>query len=286
LAAQEPSLRDVLSRAALYVERFHKEVSGIVAEETYVQRIVAASANNRFFRQPAVREIHLRSDFLLVRPADGGGGYVEFRDVFAVDGKPVRDREERLTRLFLDGSASAQGQMRQIIQESSRYNLGRVVRTINTPTLPLQFLEAVNQSRFRFQRGAQEEPSLVSARSSDATPSFRAATEVWVLDFEETAPLTVVRTPDGANLPSRGRFWIDPIDGAVRMSELIVVDPNVRATIDVSFRLEPIVGLWVPSEMHERYQATRDVIEGRATYSRFRRFQVEVAEDIPATPKP
>jgi hypothetical protein len=68
------------------------------------------------------------------------------------------------------------------------------------------------------------------------------------------------------------------------MSELIVVSPQVRATIDVSYQSEPLLGFLVPVEMQERYEAGRDVIHGYATYGRFRRFQVAVEEDIPIPP--
>jgi hypothetical protein len=36
----------------------------------------------------------------------------------------------------------------------------------------------------------------------------------------------------------------------------------------------------VPAEMRERYEASNDDIEGRATYGRFRKFQVNVDEAI------
>jgi hypothetical protein len=36
----------------------------------------------------------------------------------------------------------------------------------------------------------------------------------------------------------------------------------------------------VPGEMQEQYEAYRDLIDGRATYGRFRKFQVNVDEAI------
>ncbi len=278
--AQAPSLDEVLARAAGYVEGFHHELSGIVAEETYRQWIVNASSNSIFSARPQVPERRLRSDLLLLRPA-GADRYVEFRDVFEVDRRPVRDREERLTQLFLEGSPSAATQIRRIIEESARYNIGAVVRTINVPTLALTFLEAGNQARFRFLRAESSAPSIGGrAGRDDDTPVFRVSTEMWVIEYEEVREDTIIRTPDGTDLPARGRFWIDPERGAVLMSELIVTNPDVRATIDVSYQSEPLLGFLVPVEMHERYQATRDVIEGRAAYGRFRRFQVDVDEGI------
>ena len=61
----------------------------------------------------------LKSDVLLVR-APAGDRWIQFRDVFEVDGKPLRDRDDRLTRLFLKPSASAQKQVEDITAESAR----------------------------------------------------------------------------------------------------------------------------------------------------------------------
>ena len=91
----------------------------------------------------------LRSDFLLVRP-EGEDHYFEFRDVFEVDGRPVRDREERLSRLFLDRSGASSRQIQEITNESARYNIGSVERTLNTPTLALLLLDPRYQPTVTF----------------------------------------------------------------------------------------------------------------------------------------
>ena len=60
--------------------------------------------------------------------------------------------------------------------------------------------------------------------------------------------------------------------GHVLMSELVAEDRAVRATIDVSYQSEPLLGMLVPIEMRERYEGRRDnaLTEGHATYGRFR----------------
>ena len=75
-------------------------------------------------------------------------------DVFEVDGNPVRDRQERLTRLFNDSSAAGSDRMAAIINESARYNIGDIVRTVNTPLMPLLFLDPEHQPRFKFTMAA------------------------------------------------------------------------------------------------------------------------------------
>jgi hypothetical protein len=254
-AAQELALADILMRAAAYVAAFQKQLSGIVAEETYEQEIKNHYAGMDFSRR------RLKSDLLLVRPV-GAERYVEFRDVFEVDGRAVRDREERLSKLFLDPPPGAQSQLERVVLEGARYNIGRIVRTLNTPVLALGFLEAKYQPRFEFKRVPERDAGAI------------------VVTFREKDRPTLVRTPGGLDMPSHGRFWIDPATGAVSKSELIVQDIYLKATVDVIYRSDADLGFLVPQEMRETYVATRDRIEGRATYGRFRRFQVKVDETI------
>jgi hypothetical protein len=283
LTAQEPSLEKVLARAAAYVANFQKQLSGIVAEETYLQEVKPSTLSRRNAILP--RRI-LKSDFLLVRP-DGADRYVEFRDVFDVDGRPVRDREERLTRLFLDRSVSSASQMESIIIESARYNVGNVHRTMNTPMLPLTFLLNSQQWRFQFKRTPNRKPDIVLPDGDDpGAATFRVTTTMWVIEFREKERRTVIRRPDGSDFPSKGRFWLDPDSGAVLMTELVMSAPDMLATVNVSYQSEPLLGFRVPVEMRERYETRGDRVEGTATYGRFRQFQVTTGEVIETPDKP
>ena len=218
-----------------------------------------------------------------MRPEDAGG-WVQFRDVFEVDGRPVRDRAERLTRLFLDPSEAAGNQIARIIQESARYNIGDIQRTINVPVLPLMMLERENQRRFRFKR--LDDPIETDARERTRdlpeSPNFAVSTEVWVVSYEETRKPTLIQLAGGGDIASKGRFWIEPRTGQVLMGELVTENADLRAQINVSYQSEPLLGLFVPVEMRERYTSTRraTVIEGTATYDRFRRFEVKTDEEL------
>jgi hypothetical protein len=262
------------------VATLQQQLSGIVAEEFYVQRVVADARPGDDSR---ARHRALRSDILLVRPA-GTGRYVQFRDVFEVDGQPVRDREERLSRLFLDPSASAASQMRDILTESARFNVGRIERTINVPTLALMFLDPIYRPRLRFSRSSDRTPTTLRDGATDdqtTTPLFKAAAEVLVVEFRERDRPTIIKSPRGRNVPSRGRFWIEPGTGRIVMTELIAQDAAVRAIVDVTYAREPITGLLLPAAMRERYDGRDELrIDGHATYSNIRRFDVQVREDI------
>src|SRR5215475_2775332 len=123
-ADERPPLQAILSNVTDYVVRFENTIQGIVAEENYVQD---ADKSDR----PFVTHRELKSDLLLIRSEGNDFGYVQFRDVFEVDGDAVRDRSDRLTKLFLDPSMSARRQAAVIMSESARYNIGSVERNIN-----------------------------------------------------------------------------------------------------------------------------------------------------------
>jgi hypothetical protein len=272
---QEPALTTVLERAAAYVADFHRQLSGVVAEERYVQEVKAFAKRRERLTNPMRSELH--SDLLLVKPI-GGGEWTEFRDVFEVNGIAVRDRRDRLTHLFLDGSPSAREQIGRILDESSRFNIGEIARNINTPVFALQILESANQGRFRFKRTNDRVPATLAPESS-VPGAFRTGAEVWTVEFEEKRSGTLIRTEKMKDLPSSGRFWIDPYTGRVLMTELVAKNRQVTATVDVSYQSEPLIGFLVPVEMRENYRDRNGArVEGVAEYGRFRQFQVNVDE--------
>ena len=274
---QEPSLAEVLARSTDFVNALHEQLQSVVSEERYEQRWSsgADSRGGRGFRQRAHRRT-LRSDYLLIQP-DGSERYYGFRDVFEVDGRPVRDREERLTQLFLSDSASAEQQIRGILADSARHNIGEIDRNINTPTLALLFLRQSYKPRFEFEHVPHSSPPLgLDGPNTDDT------VDLWVIEYAETWPTTVVSGRDGRNMPARGRYWIEPATGRVLVSDLMFESADFNATITVRYEANDTMGHFVPVEMRERY-GTRSGsrVDGTATYTRFRRFQVQVDESTP-----
>ena len=274
VVAQEPTLEAVLARAASYVVDFQRQLSGIVAEEAYVQsvRIPFGTSSRATQLLPTHRE--LKSDLLLVKPA-GVDRWLQFRDVFEVDGKPIRDRNERLMQLFVRPSSSSAAQAARIVAESTRYNIGNLQRTVNAPVLALMILDPRNQPRFSFKRGTPGDPQL--GRGTPKPPDA-----LWVIEYREVEKATLIRTTNNRDLPSHGRFWIEPASGEVVASEMIAEDLLIRGTVDVEYQMEASVNLLVPVEMRERYEIRRDgsVVDGTATYGHFRQFQVKVDETL------
>lgn len=269
-SAQPPSLDEVLKRAAAYVESFRKQLSGITTEEIYEQEIAYTGRfTNSLLVNPKRR---LRSELLLVKP-DDSDRYVELRDVFEVDGAPLNNRQGRLEKLLREPAAGSR--IAAIIEESARYNIGTITRNINTPLMALQLLDAPHQRRFEFKHVAKAAPVFPGKQDEafNENTVFRVSTEMWNVEFRERQRGTVIRKPNGDDLPARGRFWIDPSNGSVLISELIVDGGGVLATVTVSYQSEPLMGFLVPVEMREVYSRSGERISGHAKYSEFRQIQ-------------
>ena len=279
---QQHDLADVLRRAGSYVEEFQRQLSGIVAEETYLQEVVPFLGMNARGRVRFQRR-RLRSDLLLLRP-EGAVTWVQFRDVFDVDGRPVRDREERLTTLFLDNGLSSAERVRQIRAESARYNIGGIRTDHERPGASAGCARTPEPAQVPVHRRRRRRQGRAGKRNNGlpSTPNFRVTAEVWIVKFEERQGPTLIHTQDGGDIFSRGRFWIEPDTGRVLMSELIAEDRRVRGELLVSYQSEPLLGFLVPIELRERYSEAgyTATITGEATYSNFRRFQVDVDEAI------
>jgi hypothetical protein len=104
-------------------------------------------------------------------------------------------------------------------------------------------------------------------------PAFRVS-------FQERERPTVIRSPNGRNVPSRGTFWLDPDTAAVLRTELYVAlaegRSSVDATIIVSYKRNARFDMLLPDDMNEVYFTRGDRIEGHATYTNYRRFETDV----------
>jgi hypothetical protein len=273
VSAQDPTFDVVMSRAAEYVARYQAQLRGLVAEEDYRQNMMSTAPGRTLgpARSGQRQGRELKSDLLLVKPGDDNF-WMQFRDVFEVDRKPVRDRDERLSRLFINAKPDARAQAESIQQESSRYNLGPIMRTINVPILALLFLERNVQPVITFE--------LAKAGNVKRFEGLADAAAIWMIEYREEQKGTMVKGVNGRDIPSHGRIWLDSRNGRVLQTELISQDTDLRAEINVTYRAEPGLELLVPGEMREIYVSRRNDtrIDGRATYGKFRQFTVSTTE--------
>jgi hypothetical protein len=249
-AAQPPSLEELLDRATAYVNDFFERFSNVVAEEHYVQEAGL----------PTSKRV-LRSDFLLVT-FPGLQGRMAFRDVFEVDGRPVRDasQQDRLMKLFANPSRDVLRRAREIAEASAPYSLADVA---TDPLVALGFLQASFRPRFRFVRGGLERDLGSSVRT---------------VRFQEWQRPTVFRGGANNNRPARGLIWIEEPTGRVVKTELLLGGSEMVTT----YQWDDELKMNVPVELRDSYRPAppRDYFRGVATYGRFRRFRVSTAETI------
>ena len=241
-----------------YIERFEREASALVAEEHYEQRLTRWHGKG-----PATMTTRsLRSDYVLVKPSDSEP-WLGYRDIFEVDGKPVRDREQRLVAVLSSTAADTRERAFALVQEGARFNLGPE-RTVNVPTLPLQLLARGNRPRFRVRvpRGWQRQ-------------------ETVELPFEESVKPTIVRTPEGFSVETRGTMTVRVRDGAMLRAHLRFYFSGTRrndpeGSLIVNYGDVPGITVPVPLQMREELPMPSARATGLATYSKYRRFQTSV----------
>lgn len=261
--ARSPEFDILLDKLTEYAQAYAGHFSALVAEESYRQSVPLQRQQRR-----------LRSDLLFVR-SEASTEWVSFRDVFEVDGQPVRDRDLRLEKLFLSPASSGRARLEAIRDESARYNLTPIARTINVPLYPLKILLPENIGRFHFSPGRAAEVDGVRAES---------------VVFTEIGRPALVADLDGRDVPLQGRFLVDPKTGAILESAISAELMDASATIVVRYARDAKMGMWMPAEMNERYrtavgpgtrvQAEGILLDATARYSNFRRFQVTTEEKV------
>ena len=252
--AQPVNREQLLQRTAAHVQQFIDNLTNVVAEEEYLQQ----------FRQAAGRR-RLRSDFLLVRYPGEERLYVTFRDVLAVDSRPVRDQQERLTKLFLEPFDSAVRRAGEIQREGLRHSIER--GRLADPLDVIAYLQGRYHDNFAFSLGG-----YVPALGAD------------VREVE----LTQVIPPGSRAVAVRAKAWIAERSGRVVRTELTVGTGAGARFTTTTFGVDPGLRIAVPVEMRDSAPVGLDEFQGRATYRNFRRFEVRAQEDIqapPATPR-
>ncbi len=274
LAGAQPDSVGVLPRIHAYVERFQRELPSIVAEEHYVQTVSGMTSTSGTGTTSPSSQLRsskrvLRSDILMIT-VPGNIGWIAFRDVFEVDGRRIRDREDRLLALLQSPTADAVAQARRLAEESARYNLGRIHRTINLPDSALVYLQPGSASRMKFEAPQPSDPV------DDA--------ETVVIRFRETGRPTLVRSQRGSNVPATGRVWAHAATGAIVKTEFALSNLSVNGRFVVEFTKDERSGLRLPARMTERHTGPGEEVHATAQYSNVRRFNVTTGETLRKPP--
>ena len=257
------SERAVVAAAARYVAAYEKQFAFLIADERYRQQQLGADGQT-------VQTRRLRSElFLTYLPADNE--WIAVRDVLEVDGMPVTDRQD--LRALLSRSDQLRGLTGKIVAINARYNIGRVERNFNEPTLPLLLLGDRRVSRVSFDRKSVTEEN---------------GTTLVTLAFEEKDGPTLVSFRNEGPARSRGEFVVDAASGTVRRTVFRLARPGIDVRLETTYTKDARLDLWLPSTFVERYESggrvnarrgtsdlePHEVIECEAAYTNYRRFDV------------
>jgi hypothetical protein len=244
--AQTPKLDDVVARIVRYVASYGERMASVVAEETYRQRIPIGVF-------PPNNERTLRSDYVLTRAS---GSWVGYRDTFEVDGRPVRDHDQRLQQLIANGAIA---QAARIADQNSRFNLANdaLPRNVNVPTFALDMLSEQYRDRFTARRAGTD---VVDGQAA------------WVIEFQERDRPTIVRNPNGRDQPTRLRVLANPETGEILQTT--VTWEQAHGSIIVRYGQVPAIDVRVPLTMSDRFTMPSSIeVIGDATYTNYRTFQ-------------
>jgi hypothetical protein len=258
----------VLSSAMRYTMNYEQQFALLAADEQYVQELMRPPnpGDNLSQRNPgggmraggSMNATIIKSDYLLVQLGGDGEGFMPFRDSYEAKGRKLRDRDDRLLKLFTSNDKGRFEKAADLSKDSAKHNLGNVARTINIPMLAMMFLHPRVNERFEFNDGGEE---TVAGRV------LRKAI------YKEVARPTLIKTSRGRDLAMTGIIWIDPFNGTVVKTELNAADPIVRTQVNVTFRKDDALDMWVPEKMEEYYKAYSavDDILATATYTNVRK---------------
>jgi hypothetical protein len=276
-AAAAPGLVDrLVDGAAAHVARFVATASVLLAREHYDQEATTRTGPSARFATSKLglvtEQRTLESEVALVQIGDDRLWLIA-RDILAVDGKPVREEDRVRIPPRIDGPADqAFRAFRRVADQGARYNIGRIRRDLNVPTLALWFLSEGIRQRFAFTIVGEERLGDVSCR---------------IVRYVERERPYLLHAEDR---PARveGRFWIADDSAAVLRTELVLRSPPGatpgRAAIEVDYAFAPSVDAWAPREMRERYETgpnAANLITGTARYDDYRRFSIDTRITVP-----
>lgn len=256
----DTSTRAVVAAAAAYVADYQKQLSYVLAEETYTQQILALAPGDVASFRP--REIRSETFFLFTTPEHG---WMAIRDVMEVDGEPVQDRRSPLDALRTLPPERVAAEFKD---SNARYNIGRTYRNFNEPTLGLLPLTDLHRPRFTFERRRM-------TRDGDVV--------LVTLEFRERESPTLIRDLKHGRLFSQGEMVVEAATGRVRRTELRVDARDLDVRLTTEYGPEERLGMWVPVRFREQYErgsgragrrgGEHERIQCDATYSNYRRFE-------------
>jgi len=267
-AQKAPALPDLLTVGGNYVARYADRLGATAAEEEYLQYDMSSG------RMGTPRRVNCSAVWVGL----SGGAIDSFRDVVALDRAPIRPKDDRLMALFQTPTAASRDAAHEMTEKAVTQYLDPNLHGLDQPFLALDFLRAANQDRSTFK--------------VEGMKNLKGA-QVAVLKFTEKKGQPLIATRE--KTPALGRFWIDPADGTVRQTELMLSGDTYTQKVTVTYANDTATAMWLPAEMYQQSEVNgpgatdssgrasagyggRQAFEARATYTNFRHIAVDISK--------
>jgi hypothetical protein len=257
-AQKAPPLPDLLKLAGDYVVQYAHQLGAVVADEEFMQ---AETSSGRMGTPKRVN-----SQIVLLGQDDGSIG--QFRDVVAIDTKPVRPKDDRLAALFKAPTPASVASAQTMTDDAVKAYISPNLNVLDKPIMAVDLLRAENQTNYTYKIEGNKTVNGV---------------QTVVVKFTEKGKGHVM-----PNASAVGRYWIDPATGAVHQTELGFSAAGTNIHGIVTFTKDAQLGVLVPSELSETVETSSAGVgmsdmgrggdagahaahEGRATYTKYRR---------------
>lgn len=251
-AGAVPATPILVDAARRYVEGYQRDFAFLVADEVTVQR---ASTRGRMTATRTTR------GELFATAVETDHTWMAVHDIHEVDGRPVPDRPD--LREMLRRNPFALVALR-LAAANARFNIGRVTRNFNEPTLALLVFTPRFVGGIKFER---ESVRLLRTPAGDVT--------LATLRFEGRDGTSIVGSRAG-RVRMHGSAVLDVATGHIHETTIRFADAQVNATLVTTYSHDPHVGLSVPVTFVETYTAPRtgEQTAAETTLTNYRRFEV------------
>jgi hypothetical protein len=258
------NLEAVVSAAAAYVTAYQRQLTAIIADEEYRQQIHGQMP--RVDTMPRTRTLSSEV-FFMYAP---GNDWMAIRDVVSQNGSSIKDRPDLREALRTLPAGEVAGTFKQY---NSRFNLGRIFRNFNEPTLSLMLLTDRYRPHVTFQRTRVQKS--------------RDGAWVTIAAIEAPGPDTLIQNRSGTPVTSTGEFVVHAGSGRVRSASLRITLGALTVDLSTEYARDARLDIWVPKRFVEHYiQQARDPvtriqthfeeIRSVAEYRNYRRFETRV----------
>ncbi len=231
-----PIVEHTLREARAYLEQYRSDLAFILANEETTQRITRQTPVVQ--GAPASRRTKAEVYFKYV---DIDNTWMAIREFVDVDGHKVERQPDLKAALQSQGLAQV---ARTFKTFNSQFNIGRIYRNFNEPTLALGVLE--------LDRGPQFVFTLKGTRRSNGL------TLITLAFRDQPGPDAFVYNLDMQPASIEGEIVIEQGTGRIHRTRLDIQMASVKAVLTTEYALAESVNLLVPTVFREQYEAGVD----------------------------